>query len=599
MAAKTEVEIGVRDKASTELKGIQGAFERMRISVETNSKGINKLDNAFRGLGAQAAALPGPFGRVADALMDFAPGGLVGGAVVAGIALIALEMNKQKERQKELITLTDESKKINESLRLSYIRLTEGVEAYNKELATTNVTEANNQLVKATTELENFFNEIKLSAEATVNTFNDMGAAGGRILTDAERRKRVEDEIGKALQRRALEQAVLVKKVENAENTRRVASIAAQQQAQDQAIANTRDTATAEQKRLQDQFSEFQQLFKLQADGYVLNEERQNKLNQLSNQYADILNDVNAPLDKIKFATQAVDIVTTHITAEYDKQLKTQEEQAKTAKDLAEEQKKLAKEAEERQKKAFENSARYNSFLSAQILSSERKLSDEQIAFVKQRIEEQQANLALFGLRGNTEGMIAATEQLDKLQQGAVAQIQQTPIFAGIEAGVNALADGFSAMGAAIASGQNALSAFGKAAKQAIGQSLQILGREQLVKGLGNLASGFAASALGPIGGKSAKDFFKAAGFNFSAAALAGAAGGAFGGTSPGGGGGAGVGGGGFSNSQLGRSNFTTQPVTIIVQGGSLLDMSNPDTQRSFVSAMETVTNRRVRMVGA
>jgi hypothetical protein len=151
-------------------------------------------------------------------------------------------------------------------------------------------------------------------------------------------------------------------------------------------------------------------------------------------------------------------------------------------------------------------------------------------------------------------------------------------------------------MGAAIATGTGALNAFGKAAKQAIGQSLQILGREQLVKGLANLASGFAASALGPIGGKSAKDFFKAAGFNFSAAALAGAAGGALGGGASAGGG---VGGGGFSNSQLGRSNFTTQqPLTIVVQGG-LLDMSNPETQRSFVSAMETVSNRRVRMVGA
>ena len=41
MAQKTEVEIGVRDKASAELKGISGAFERMRVSVETISRGIN------------------------------------------------------------------------------------------------------------------------------------------------------------------------------------------------------------------------------------------------------------------------------------------------------------------------------------------------------------------------------------------------------------------------------------------------------------------------------------------------------------------------------------------------------------------------------
>jgi len=90
MAQKTEVEIGVKDKATAELKGISGAFERMRVSVETNNKGINKLDNAFRGLGAQATQLPGPLGRIADALADFAPGGLVGGAYLAGFAAMIM-----------------------------------------------------------------------------------------------------------------------------------------------------------------------------------------------------------------------------------------------------------------------------------------------------------------------------------------------------------------------------------------------------------------------------------------------------------------------------------------------------------------------------
>ena len=224
-------------------------------------------------------------------------------------------------------------------------------------------------------------------------------------------------------------------------------------------------------------------------------------------------------------------------------------------------------------------------------------INNEFTASLKQALETARAELAIAQAEGLAGPILEAQNRLAQLEKTAAESVQEGALFNTVQIGVNALADAFSAMGAALAAGKDGLKAFGQAAKQAIGQSLQILGREQLVKGLSNLASGFAAAALGPIGGKSSKDFFKAAGLNFAAASLAGVAGGAMGGSS----GAGGVGGGGFSNSQLGRNTFSTQPTTIIVQGGSLLDMSNPDTQRTFIGALETVSNRRIKfnMAGA
>ncbi len=181
------------------------------------------------------------------------------------------------------------------------------------------------------------------------------------------------------------------------------------------------------------------------------------------------------------------------------------------------------------------------------------------------------------------------TRQTEKVKQKVEEQIQY------IEPAIYAIATGFDVMVDAIMSGKNAFDALGRGIRAAVVQELKNLSQTFIVKGIGALADGLAETAKGNI--LSAGLFYKSSAKYFAAAAAAGVgsravAGNASGGT------GAGQ---AFNNSQLGRGTFSTQqPLTIVVQGG-LLDMSNPDTQRSFVGALETISNRRVKfnMVGA
>ena len=548
MAQQVQVELIGKDRASKEIQGVANTLERMKISVETNRTGLNKLDNALKDSAANMLGLQGSAGRLADALLEFAPAGYVGGAVIAGIMAIAYAFNKQQERQKELVEANANSAIANENLRLSYIRLGSSVEDYSAAVLQSTINIAQSNVQKSTEELANYFNKLNTEAKSLART-TLMALAKSRGRTGAA------GITPEAIQREEQKQLQMLLRITAAERIKLETDVAQKVTDLNNAIAAKRETDA----------------------------ERARKLAETTAAARKKL-DAETAKEAEKLAKERYDAAVKHfddVEKAYFDSLKRQEENEKNAFD---ERNRLQQAA-----------ARYNIYLTEQAFASEKKLTDEQITLIKKRIEEEQAKLAYFALQGNADAIIAASNALAKLQEDAVKQMQQTSLFTGIELGVNALADGFNAMGAAIATGANALNAFGKAAKQAIGQSLQILGREQLVKGLANLASGFAAAALGPIGGKSSKDFFKAAGFNFAAASLAGFAGGALGGSS----GGGGVGGGAFSNSQLGQNNFSTQqPLTIVVQGG-LLDMSNPETQRSFVSAMETVSNRRVRMVGA
>lgn len=161
-----------------------------------------------------------------------------------------------------------------------------------------------------------------------------------------------------------------------------------------------------------------------------------------------------------------------------------------------------------------------------------------------------------------------------------------------------AASEGWQMMFEVIGQGGNALGNLGKGFARLTAGLAKTKAAENIAYAVENLAKAFGFIALGNTASTAAAG--KAAAGHFKAAALWGALGGGAtalaGGTSgPGG-----IGGGGaFSQSMVGQNTFTTQqPLTIIVQGG-LLDMSNPETQRSFTSALETVTNRRVRMVGA
>lgn len=599
MAQKTEVEIGVRDNATAALKGISGAFEKVKISVENNKAGFNKLDNALKDSAANMAGLQGTAGRLADALLEFTPGGIIGAGVIAGIGLLAANFISNKKAQEENEVATNKFIDALQKLESARNKLNlSATEAAFKDLETEseNVTKKFDEVTKK-------LNDFNIKAQQTEDLYKRQAGQGGffaRFFTnvDAVEAKITQEDLQKIdTDRKAIlqEQAVIM--------SEQVSLMARLKQLGMDAFNN--------------EITRLNTLHELSKIGRVTNAERMEEAS-LIRKLTNMSRDLNVTAEVRLAALRGISFLEEERRKRQEKAAKqaemdrkrVDEEQAALLKRLEEEGEAEIRQREESLRIQIENiqraaeeenrvreaAAKYNDYLANQILSTNKKLTNEQIDFVKKRIEEEQAKLAFFAMRGNMEAATAAQQKITETQEKFIEQIQSTAKFDAIEIGVNVLADAFSAMGAAIASGQNALNAFGKAAKQAIGQSLQILGREQLVKGLSNLASGFAAAALGPIGGKSAKDFFKAAGFNFSAAALAGAGGAALGGTAAGGGGGAGVGGGGFSNSQLGRNNFSTQqPLTIVVQGG-LLDMSNPDTQRSFIGALETVSNRRIKL---
>jgi hypothetical protein len=498
MAQKTEVEIGVRDKATTELKGIQGAFEKMRVSVETNNKGINKLDNALRGMGAQAAALPGPLGRVADALADFAPGGLAGGAALAGLGLIAIAINNHIKNQEKI---KEEQDKVSDSAKeqyLAYVKLTGGVELYNAELNKTEAIIARNDIKKFTDQLVELEKKIRADATAIALFNNDMGAAGGRVMTQST----LENALAQARKGNLAEYLQALQGLQQA-NT---------------AFAN----ATSNQTELE---------------------------NNQAKKRRDNANRALAEEEKLNRARRA------------------------RAEALARIEKETLDELFAINMKYYED------------LANARQFS-------RQFISEDIGNQLKVNL-GDVDKTILGIEEAAKKAQTAADERMKS-----IEPIVYGISDGFDTMIDGIMSGENAFKSFGKGARSAISGILKALAQQNLVEGLQSLGKAFAAAA-NPLTAPSAGGFFKSAAQHFAAAAAAGVGARAVGGA---GGGGIGANGGAFNNSQLGRNNFNTQqPLTIIVQGGSLLDMSNPDTVRSFTSALETVSSRRITInrVGA
>jgi len=103
--------------------------------------GLRALEGGLRGLAIGAAGLPGPFGRLASALLRFAPGGLVTLGVIAGVGAMALiwkEFTKRAEEARKeteanartLLALADARRRfqagaVEQGLGLSRTRLNE------------------------------------------------------------------------------------------------------------------------------------------------------------------------------------------------------------------------------------------------------------------------------------------------------------------------------------------------------------------------------------------------------------------------------------------------------------------------------------------
>ena len=91
-------------------------------SVVTGS--TRRLDNALRGIGVAAAGLPGPIGRVMNQLLNFAPGGVIGAAVIGGLGAIALMWVKVREEAKKA---AEEQQKTFNLLRNARIERIQGL----------------------------------------------------------------------------------------------------------------------------------------------------------------------------------------------------------------------------------------------------------------------------------------------------------------------------------------------------------------------------------------------------------------------------------------------------------------------------------------
>ena len=96
---------GVQRGAAAAAKAVDG--------IAGNTKGINKLDNAFKDLGQNALNLPGPLGRLSDAFLEFAPGGLAGAAFIGGIGASVMILKSYSDAAKRTEEL---NKKLAQSI---------------------------------------------------------------------------------------------------------------------------------------------------------------------------------------------------------------------------------------------------------------------------------------------------------------------------------------------------------------------------------------------------------------------------------------------------------------------------------------------------
>jgi hypothetical protein len=181
MTVKVQAELTARDDLSPKLIGLERSLEKFRIGVESNSKGIRKLENSFEGVALQATQLDGNLGKLADGLVEFAPGGFVGLAVIAGVAAIIKYFQDLDKAQVE-------AAKSAKDLSYSLLEALHGADA----VAQSKYLDSLDKVKKAEQDLRN----LRLSAaaadkEALLRSQARIGAAAQPIST-IDRKKEAE-----------------------------------------------------------------------------------------------------------------------------------------------------------------------------------------------------------------------------------------------------------------------------------------------------------------------------------------------------------------------------------------------------------------------
>lgn len=583
MAQTTELIIQGRDNASKPIDGVAGALSRMKVAVETNRGAQNKLEGALKNTAASAAGLQGNIGRLAQSLLAFGPGGLVGGAVTAGIAAIIFAFKQKKEQQEQAIASSASLATALENQRLAYIKLTEGVEAYNKALIQSNLGAAKTALDTANANIVLHEQEMRQRAErraAISETPAGFAGEAGGAATRGRQAITVEEalsqirkegkEKSKALLEASTTAGTALINLQQQQNAAAQAAAAASRKAE---VQGEKDKAAEIIKLRTETKTEFDRLFELStANGVQLSEQSSARLAELEQQYRNILNDTTANLEDRIVALKAIETVEKNQADERKRMFDERKTEFDKLLALSNAEVQLS---EENKARLIELEQQYRNTLN----DTNASLADRVVALQ-----------ALATITSEQQKKQDAADKEAKNKAGEQAQEREELI--------SRMSTGLEVMAVALVQGENAFQAFGRAAREAIVGELRNLAKKLKVQGLESLAKGYLAAA-NPLTAAQAPALFKSAATFFAGAAAAGV--GASSLAAGGGGGGFGGRGGGFStfnNSQLGRNNFNTQqPLTVVIQGG-LLDMSNPETQRSFVGALETVTNRRVNFRG-
>jgi hypothetical protein len=519
MTVKVQAELTARDNLSPALSKVEREIQKFGASIESNTRGIRKLENGFENMAVKSLGLQGNIGMLADSLIEFAPGGFVGIAVLGGIAAIVTHFQTIK-------TEAENAKKEVINLQIEFLRLSGDIVGAEFRAAT--------EKAKLQFKEEDRLNALKGRVEGLGAAYQGLAGqtgvasllVGAALVYQSDKLRDAENGIGQ-LRQETMNASKVYTNAIDAERKK------------------TEDAIKQRQKEAASRKTEIDLLIEV------------SKLRSLT------IGEVNTLISAE--GTMLSQLNSKNVSYETQIKLLTKLNAAQGAY-VANLLKPLPPTPADTQAPARDRSFEVKPMSVSPII--EKKIADATAAQSKRE-----------------------AETADKLTQDRMAKFEPY---------ANAATDALSAMSEALANGENAFTAFGRSAAASISGILKALAKQNIVEGLSALGKAFFA-ASNPATAGSAPGFFSAAGYHFAAAAAAGVgAGVAAAGASGGGARGGGVGGaGGVNNSNLGRSSTAGQgTVTINITGGGILDMNNIDTQRSFVRALESVTNKRAVILG-
>lgn len=463
-----EVKIVGKDQASREIGGVATTLDRMKASVEQNKAGLNKLDGALKDSAANMLGLQGTAGRLADAFLEFAPGGLIGGVVVAGLGLFinSLIENKkaQEEARQELFKYLDGVVQLGlaqDKLKMSETAAETRALKDQLELLANELIFAEEKSSKLETTLQDIVRFERENPNLLSRIFGGADAASA-VYSAKEIAKYTKEAMDAfAEQNRLLtEQANLMNRLKQIGMT-----------------------------QLNDDAKRLQTLRTLRENGRITNEERNEEV-FLTTKLTNLSNNLGATAEVRLIALNAIKTTTKQtvdLQQKYNEAGKMQLE--------------IFEKVRESAIKGFEELARAE--------QQRKQAMRDSIA------AELQKDLA------------AMSVDIEKQFEGFGVENFETKMQSISQLAYN-ISDGFDVMTEAIMQGNNAFKSLEMGARAAARNILRSFAQEQIAKGIGAIGSALTATATGNF--PSAGLFYQSAAKHFAAAAAAGFAGGVIGG---------------------------------------------------------------------